>query len=810
MFILYLFLISFLTANASEQVVLTLNNRPYDVTKVTDHTCENVNRKEILVKMVDKTYSPDECLDLCLNFDWTGKPGPCIIFELDNTKACKLFHSCTPLPTTGCVDTTDFTTCDAITTGSFQGYEWYFNWQILPTKAPTNAPSQSPIVPTRTPTRAPVVPVREPTNAPTTTPQPTMLPTNAPTADIMTKFTHYTTKRCGTNGFSMHSTDETLEQCAQDCFDDVECQFFNYNIDPNNIWCYLFKKGQCSVVSGATQTYYAKNPTPAPTSAPSVSPTNAPVGPWHFPLLVQQGWFDHLPTFMHTCHFNGGLTEAIMDEYEFGKFNMLTVEKGEDVNNVKSNQPSEWKMIDGCKMFKNKYGMDKRCFIYNNALLSWRYYLLNDEYMKLITGNSSIVTWDRNGDSTFPDSRNIPVFDFRAQVPQVGEFYNGFLVDLMLNDENKSYIDGTFLDRCYVAETEASAIWSADGKGMVNHGYFKDYTEHKNIVQNQLEQNGLTILSNPGSYYYEKFQVDYQKYFGETVSDEQLYNFETYMQESSMIHFEKFCANADSMYKLYKAIKAGKEVQAHGGMVSHCNLRCSGYMRFYLAAYLYGLEPDTKSYFACHEYWAINLDNRKELMRFQEYDMPLGMPLDRIRAAFPHDVVVPDSPTFEIESYRPFVNRNTGELQAVVYWSKATKTVCFVNDCQRNTDITKGKRCIGNDQAICDSIIGKVETLVPAYVTRAPTGSPTVFRSSAPSKSPNKSPTDKPTVFQANQPTNSPTVELNIFPEQPEKVSIPFIIGISVTGIIVVFIMRCSYLKYKGYKRIKPTIDDNA
>lgn len=481
----------------------------------------------------------------------------------------------------------------------------------------------------------------------------------------------------------------------------------------------------------------------------------------HFSLgnnLFEDGWYDTLPTFFHGCWFYGGMTLELMQTYEIDQYQMVLFEKGEGVylttsKTLNTASYAEDRMIDSCKLFKNTYGMDKRCFIYYNELLSWRYYRLDTDYVNWFSDPSNsyvynnLIMWRRNGDSTFPLSTNMLTFDFRSTMYPAQEFWLNHVENVVKAPENASYIDGIFLDRGFVNKspearnTDGTKVTGGTSFSLDATQFFLHYTAGKNNVTNALEDRGIPVLINPGTYYYSDLVSDYfnhgsfQAQLGyppPTVTTDDVYSFNYYMENVSMVHLEKCCADSDSLYKVYMGTKAGKEVQCHGGM-TNCNLECKTGLRAYLATFLFGIEPDAKGYFACHQYWSLNQDAghsldgvsaKDDYKRPAEYSMPLGKPLDRVDVNL--NPVSITSPNFNTLSYRPYVNRTTGVLNAVVVWtgSKSTSTVCWVNECTPNTNTANGRRC-GYSSALCDSVIQRFAAIHTATPTKSPTPQPT-------------------------------------------------------------------------------------
>lgn len=554
------------------------------------------------------------------------------------------------------------------------------------------------------------------------------------------------------------------------------------------------------------------------------------------------GWYDYLPMFMHTCRFYGGITDQDMIDYEFDKYQMLTVEKGEylfedipsaGVNNEasKNNLHTEWKMIDTCKKFKNTYGMDKICFLYYNELLHWKWFKLSDDYeaYRIAQGHPNVIQWARTGDATFPDSSGITVPDLRyhASVDTVSWWLN-HISSVVNAPENASYVDGIFVDRGYVASgtngKEASGIWTpgvssstnkvtsdpvkdSNGNVICNEGAahgltcFEDYMLGKRDALNRLEtEHNIKTVVNPGSYYYESFVTD-AKFMngGSTISEEDMYSYKYYFQNTSMIHFENFCVTGHDVYRLYKAIKAGKEVQVHGGYSDDCQgLLCKDYMRRYLAAYLMGIEPDAKTFFICNRYWSLNQDSNEardesgkkntyyELYRFAEYELPLGMPGDRVLQSDTSSVVTMVD-NFNLNTYRPFYNRTTGVFNAVVVWqgnNNAANTVCYVNDCTPGS-FTPGvtKRCMGNSPTLCPVALGKFSPLPTPNPTKSPTQQPTMpNQTPQPNANPVQTPQPNSTPVQTPQPNANPVSPTTSSPTSTSSVTVSAAAG----GAIVV------------------------
>lgn len=572
------------------------------------------------------------------------------------------------------------------------------------------------------------------------------------------------------------------------------------------------------------------------------------------------GWYDYLPMFMHTCRFYGGITEQDMIDYEFDKYQMLTVEKGEylfedipsaGVNNEASKNAlhTEWKMIDTCKKFKQKYGMNKICFLYYNELLHWKWFKLSDDYetYKASEGHPNVIQWTRTGDNTFPDSSGITVPDLRhyASVDTVTwwlEHING----IVNAPENASYVDGIFVDRGYVAigsgGSEASGIWTPGVSSTTNkitsstvkddngniicnegaaHGLscFEDYLLGKLDALNRLEtEYDIKTVVNPGSYYYEDFVTDASFLNGGvTIPDEDMYSYKYYFQNTSMIHFENFCVTGHDVYRLYKAIKAGKEVQVHGGYSNDCQgLLCKDHMRRYLAAYLMGIEPDAKTYFICNRYWSLNQDSNEprdesgkkaayyELYRFAEYELPLGIPGDRVLQSDTSNVVsMVDN--FGYNAYRPFYDRITGILNAVVVWqgnNNAANTVCYAQDCQQvsfTPNVTK--RCLGNSPTLCPVALASFSPLPTPNPTKTPTTQPSQHPvTNAPVTNPPSTNAPTPIPISPTTPVGT-TASPSVAPTSTSSPSTapinPLVVNVGIVALASTFFLVGSMILYK-------------
>jgi hypothetical protein len=443
---------------------------------------------------------------------------------------------------------------------------------------------------------------------------------------------------------------------------------------------------------------------------------------------------------MHTCNFYGGLNLVDFYQYEFGRYRMLTVEKGEglytnEFTTTRDMEYTETKMVRACRVFKEIYGMNKTCYIYYNALLSWPWYKLHEDYMTLQGADTSIIPWSRNGDSTFPDSVGLSVFDKRLS--QVRDFWTAHIDQTVHSLENQAYTDGIFVDRGFVNNNPEAYRTTSGSTRLSQIEYYDEYTAGKNLALNTLENNlNIRVVVNPGSYYYEDFTADYDS----TASEEDVFRFRRYMESVSMVHLEKFCPDISSAFRLSSALLAGKQVQAHGGMISKCGnvWTCRGHYREYLAFFLMGVERNAKAYFSCHEHWSLNMDRgdlrdtnndvRYEFLPYGEMDLPLGIPGPRLLASDYSTPVQFTSNTFSTPTIRPFFNRETLALQAVAvfnYGIDNLNTVCYVGDCQPNSNPLLGKTCEGNDLA-CAQILSTAQQIDPSLYefTNAPTAGP--------------------------------------------------------------------------------------
>lgn len=548
--------------------------------------------------------------------------------------------------------------------------------------------------------------------------------------------------------------------------------------------------------------------------------------------VFQDGWYDTIPTFMHTCRFYGGITEQDMETYEFDKYQMLTVEKGEYLYDdlpdagggvYRNYMHTEWKMIDTCKRFKQKYGMNRTCFLYFNELLNWEWYKLAEDYEDLLASHprTDIIPWDRNGDATFPNSKDIRVPDLRKYAQyDVITWWLDHINATVNAAENATYVDGIFIDRGYVAHKggsprEAGGIWTLHGSGMTQnvvtdntfgticdeglaHGLncFEDYTLGKLEALNRIEtEYNIKTVVNPGSYYYSDFASDAQFLNNNNpIAQIDVFDLKFYFQDSSMLHFENFCPNGHDAYRLQRAILAGKEVQVHGGYTDDCGgngFYCKDIMRRYLAAYLLGVEGNAKTYFICNRYWSLNQDegdyrdavgSLNELMRFAEYDLPLGVPGPRV-LQIDTTQEVPLTDNFNRDVYRPFYDRENGLLNAVVVWNGNTassNTVCFVHDCVKKS--AAPNRCIGNSN-ICPSVLSLFETTLAPTTSGSPTAAPTTTppTSLAPTNSPSVQVEDPPSSL----PSRSP-----VEPESEPDVAITDFILMCVAGSLLVVIVE--------------------
>merc|ERR1719468_1151693 len=136
-------------------------------------------------------------------------------------------------------------------------------------------------------------------------------------------------------------------------------------------------------------------------------------------VVAKDAWprfsWDTVPVFFHSCNFSGPYTDeaiAIMT-----KFPMVTIEKGQGVEDANAPRPAEEKIVSTLQRVKEADGNVSTLFYYN-SLMDWSVYRMHEEFLnepswhlKDVDGNDCKI----NGDPLFPDHIGMLLFDWRRR-----------------------------------------------------------------------------------------------------------------------------------------------------------------------------------------------------------------------------------------------------------------------------------------------------------------------------------------------------------------------------------------------------------
>jgi hypothetical protein len=289
-----------------------------------------------------------------------------------------------------------------------------------------------------------------------------------------------------------------------------------------------------------------------------------------------------VPVFYHSCNFTGPFLPSALDV--MAKFPLVTVEKGQGVDDPNDGRYAEDKIIEALRGVKQR-DPNVSTIIYFNNVLDWPFYKLHEELLrqpKLWVRDSTGTPCRSSGDPSFPNHTAMLSFDFA----QAGG--RSLWASACLNATSSGVVDGCFSDRangrpsCYKGLPTKAAAYK-DGQLKVHQD-----------LQASLE-NGLLIANNavlPGV-------------------------------RATMI--EGFKADEASILKLQAAAAAGKLVQAHAGYGEDGSAddHCSKGVTNSLSAFLIG--AGEHSYYGCSRGWKVQADPVEAAWR-PEYERPLGTP----------------------------------------------------------------------------------------------------------------------------------------------------------------------------------------
>ena len=161
--------------------------------------------------------------------------------------------------------------------------------------------------------------------------------------------------------------------------------------------------------------------------------TAAPAGP-------RFSW-DTVPVYYHSCNFTGAYTDAALDVV--AKFPMVTIEKGQGVQDASDTRFAEDKIVDTLRRVKQRDANISTIFYYN-SILDWPFYRLHADLVArpdLWARDKSGAACHTNGDGSFPNHSNMLSFDFA----QAGG--RDLWAQACLNVTATGHVDGCFSDR---------------------------------------------------------------------------------------------------------------------------------------------------------------------------------------------------------------------------------------------------------------------------------------------------------------------------------------------------------------------------
>jgi len=253
------------------------------------------------------------------------------------------------------------------------------------------------------------------------------------------------------------------------------------------------------------------------------------------------------------------------------KFPLVTVEKGQGVQDESDPRYAEDKIVDTLRRVKAKDANISTIFYYN-SVLDWPFYKLHEDFLDhpewwLKKKDGSVCRI--SGDWGFPNHTDMLVFDFAQK--DVRDFW----ASECLNMTKTGVVDGCFSDR-------------ADGTPC---GAGQEYKDGHIQVHRELQQalgDGVLIANHAYT-----------------------------MPGVNAVMIEYFKNDEQSIKDLMLTVKNGKMTFAHASWA------CTKDLTDTLAAFLIG--AGARSYYACSRGWKVQADPIESAWR-EEYDRDLGEP----------------------------------------------------------------------------------------------------------------------------------------------------------------------------------------
>eukprot|EP00756_Hemistasia_phaeocysticola_P057914 Hpha_TRINITY_DN34523_c0_g1::TRINITY_DN34523_c0_g1_i1::g.96465::m.96465 len=290
--------------------------------------------------------------------------------------------------------------------------------------------------------------------------------------------------------------------------------------------------------------------------------------------------WDTVPVFYHSCNFTGTYTpEAIR---VISKFPMVTIEKGQGVQDPADTRPAEDKIVEVLKAVKAVDPNISTIFYYN-SVLDWPFYNLHTKFLQrpdLWVRDAKGGVCHTNGDGSFPNHTNMLSFDFAQAAAR------DLWLSECVNMTRTGFVDGCFSDR---ATGDPSC--TVPNKTAFEEGHVRVHQELQRAIG-----NGPLIANHAYD-----------------------------MPGVNAVQIEGFMANEASIETLRQCVANGKITEAHAGYgADGDDDHCSKGITNSLAAFLIG--AGSRSYYACSRSWKVQVDPVAEAWH-PEYDKPLGTPL---------------------------------------------------------------------------------------------------------------------------------------------------------------------------------------
>jgi hypothetical protein len=292
--------------------------------------------------------------------------------------------------------------------------------------------------------------------------------------------------------------------------------------------------------------------------------------------------WDTVPVFYHSCNFTGPYTAdavAVM-----AKFPMVTVEKGQGVQDATDPRRAEDKILEVLAAVKAVDANISTIFYYN-SILDWPFYQLHHDFLQhpeWWVRDTQGAVCRMNGDGTFPNHTDMLSFDFTQ------EGARAFWASECYNMTQTGVVDGCFSDRS-VGNPGKSCV--LPNKTAFEAGHL--------LVHQQLQAliGDGPLIANAG--------LD--------------------MPGVNAVQLEGFKADNRSIALLLEAVAHGKITEAHAGYGEDGSAddHCSKGITNSLAAFLIGAGP--RCYYACSRGWKVQEDPVADAWR-PEYDKQLGAP----------------------------------------------------------------------------------------------------------------------------------------------------------------------------------------